>query len=77
MPVLSDTLTSVGAVVAREKMPQLQGDPEAVMRELIDACPLIKDFLAPARRVTEGMYGQLRVRKDYSYAHSRFDQDQV
>jgi halogenation protein CepH len=33
---------------------------------------MVKDFLANATRVTTGQYGQLRVRKDYSYHHNTF-----
>ncbi|MEU6231851.1 tryptophan 7-halogenase [Kitasatospora sp. NPDC047058] len=69
---LSDTLTSVGAVVRREMAEKVQGDPEKALRALIDECPMIADYLAPATRVTEGQYGQIRVRKDYSYHHTAF-----
>lgn len=69
---LSPTLTSVGAVISREHVAKIQGDPEAAMQELIASCPLIKDKLTHATRVTDGMYGRLRVRKDYSYSNSSF-----
>jgi halogenation protein CepH len=69
---LSETLTSVGAVVNQESAALVQGDPERAMGELIAACPLIRDNLAGATRVTEGMYGQLRVRKDWSYCATEF-----
>ena len=69
---LSDTLTSVGAVVAKEHADKLKAGPERAMREFIDACPEIRQLLAPATRVTSGMYGDYRVRKDYSYLNSRF-----
>jgi halogenation protein CepH len=69
---LSDTLTSVGAVVRREMAEKVQGDPERALRALIDECPMISDYLAPARRVTTGQYGQIRVRKDYSYHQTSF-----
>jgi halogenation protein CepH len=42
------------------------------MQSLIDECPMIKDYLSDATRVTEGQYGQLRVRKDYSYHQTKF-----
>src|SRR5678815_2025968 len=42
------------------------------MNEFIEACPEIKDLLAPARRITEGPYGKFRVRKDYSYCNTGF-----
>ena len=69
---LSDTLTSVGAVLAREHAGALQHDHDSVMRGFIDSCPLIKKLLAPATRVTEGPYGRFRVRKDYSYTTTQF-----
>jgi FAD-dependent halogenase len=69
---LSDTLTSVGAVIAREHADALQRDHESVMRTFIDACPLIKKLLASATRVTDGPYGRFRVRKDYSYTNTCF-----
>src|SRR4030095_6469363 len=45
---------------------------EVAMDSFIEACPIIKQYLASATRVTEGTYGQFRVRKDYSYCNSRF-----
>ncbi|MBO0802390.1 MAG: tryptophan 7-halogenase [Nocardiopsaceae bacterium] len=69
---LSETLTSVGAVVRREMAEKIQGDPEEAMRGLIAECPMISDYLSDAERVTEGQYGQLRVRKDYSYHQTKF-----
>src|SRR5688572_10812581 len=66
---LSETLTSVGAVIGREHVSRLHGDHAALLGELVDACPAIRDLLANARRVTDGPYGQVRVRKDYSYRH--------
>jgi halogenation protein CepH len=33
---------------------------------------MISDYLRNARRVTDGQYGELRVRKDYSYANTKF-----
>lgn len=69
---LSATLTSVGAVVHSDSAEKVQGDPELALHRLIDSCPLIKEYLAGAARVTSGPYGELRVRKDYSYCHSQF-----
>jgi FAD-dependent halogenase len=69
---LRPTLTSVGAVVRREMASKIQGDPDKALRALIAECPTISDYLKDARRVTEGEYGQLRVRKDYSYVNTRF-----
>lgn len=69
---LSDKLTSVGAVIAKEHAETLKKDKAVALQELIDSCPAIKAFLADATRVTDGMYGQVRIRKDYSYTTERF-----
>ncbi|MFB4276907.1 tryptophan 7-halogenase [Nonomuraea sp. MTCD27] len=69
---LSDTLTSVGAVISRDRIEVIQRGQEAAMAQFIASCPLICDYLSDARRVTEGMYGKLRVRKDYSYCNTSF-----
>lgn len=69
---LSDQLTSVGAVVRQDMAPKVQGDPETALQGLIAECPMIADFLSTARRVTDGPYGTIRVRKDYSYSRARF-----
>ncbi|MFG2566247.1 tryptophan 7-halogenase [Streptomyces sp. NPDC048567] len=69
---LSDELTSVGAVVHREALDRIQGDREEALKELIAECPMIADFLADAERVTSGPYGEIRVRKDYSYIQEKF-----
>jgi halogenation protein CepH len=69
---LSDTLTSVGAVVRHDMAEKVQGDPDKALRALIAECPMIADHLSQARRVTSGQYGEVRVRKDYSYHHTSF-----
>src|SRR5579863_8150042 len=69
---LTPTLTSVGAVVRHELASKIQGDPEQAMASLVAECPMISDYLRNARRVTDGQYGELRVRKDYSYANTKF-----
>ncbi|GAA1009560.1 FAD-binding protein [Acrocarpospora pleiomorpha] len=69
---LSDTLTSVGVVISREHAARLQGDQEAALLGLIDRCAIVKDYLSQATRVTEGTYGEIRTRKDYSYSNSAF-----
>lgn len=71
IPLTAD-MTSVGAVVNRELAGEIQGDPEETLHKLIAECPLIADFLADAERITEGEYGRIRIRKDYSYNHSKF-----
>jgi FAD-dependent halogenase len=69
---LTKNLTSVGAVIAREKAHLLQEDHETVMNDLIASCPMISDYLSEARHVTEGPYGQFRVRRDWSYINDSF-----
>ncbi|MBW8480958.1 tryptophan 7-halogenase [Actinomadura parmotrematis] len=73
---LSDTLTSVGAVISATRAQEIQGDQaarEKALRGFLDRCEIVRDLLGPdAARVTEGTYGELRVRKDYSYANTRF-----
>jgi halogenation protein CepH len=69
---LTPELTSVGAVVHSDAAEKIQGDPELALRRLIDSFPLIKEYLVNAKLVTSGPYGELRVRKDYSYYNSRF-----
>lgn len=69
---LAPTLTSVGAVVPVERTHLLDDGHEKAMQRFIDACPTIKQFLAGAKRITEGIYGQMRVRKDWSYCNTRF-----
>ncbi|MFH9354563.1 tryptophan 7-halogenase [Kitasatospora sp. NPDC017646] len=70
---LSDELTSVGAVLRREEAAGLiQGDREEALTSLIAECPLIEDYLDGASRVTDGPYGEIRVRKDYSYIQEAF-----
>lgn len=68
---LSPTLTSVGAVVRHDLADKIQGDMEAAMRSLIAECPMIAQYLSGANLVTNGKYGQLRVRKDYSYKNTK------
>ncbi|MFD8221349.1 tryptophan 7-halogenase [Streptomyces sp. NPDC059697] len=69
---LTPDLTSVGVVVHQNAAEKVQGDPEQALQNLIDSCPLIKEHLADAKRVTSGPYGELRVRKDYSYCNTKF-----
>lgn len=66
------TLTSVGAVIAQEHAAKLKNGYEAAMQEFINSCPRIKEMLSEANRVTEGVYGEFRVRKDWSYTTSAF-----
>ncbi len=69
---LTESLTSVGAVVPQEMAEKVQGDPEQSLMSLIEECPMIKEYLKDATRVTTGDYGRIRTRKDYSYHNTRF-----
>lgn len=69
---LRPDLTSVGAVVSREFGTKIQGRHEQAMDEFIKACPRIQHMLTNAIRVTDGPYGELRVRVDYSYNSPKF-----
>ncbi len=69
---LSPTLTSVGAVIGKEYASMLTRGHEFAMKQFISDCPRIQELLTDAERITDGPYGELRVRKDYSYCHTRF-----
>jgi halogenation protein CepH len=70
---LSDTLTSVGAVVDRRHASAIGQDREAALMGFVEQCPMLDELLAPAERVTDGMYGAVRVRKDWSYTTDRLE----
>jgi len=72
---LSEELTSVGAVVHRSQAGLIQADREKALMDLVGRCDIVADYLSNATRVTEGVHGQVRVRKDYSYATSTFVKD--
>ncbi|MEU0148804.1 tryptophan 7-halogenase [Streptomyces sp. NPDC006288] len=69
---LTDTLTSVGAVIRKECADRIRGDRDRALAAMIADCPLVSDYLSEAERVTTGPYGEVRVRKDYSYLHEDF-----
>jgi len=69
---LTPDLTSVGAVVSRDQAEKLKAGPESAMGAFVDSTVVIRELLSRARRITEGPYGQYRIRKDYSYANTRF-----
>lgn len=69
---LSDTLTSVGAVISKEYAHKVTENREAILEELVQHCPEVQKMLAPARRIVTGPYGQVRIRSDYSYCNTRF-----
>ncbi len=67
----SPTLTSVGLVIGSEHASELK-NPESALLDNIARCPKISGMLAGATRVTEGLYGSLRIRRDWSYTNERF-----
>lgn len=72
---LSSTLTSVGAVIDRAHYDSIKNDHggnEQLLREMIRACPPVAQLLGNAQRVTGGLYGEVRVRMDYSYDSASF-----
>jgi halogenation protein CepH len=69
---LSDSLTSVGAVIGEEHAGILKQGRTAALNDLICTCPQIRELLSHASRVEAGPYGETRLRRDYSYCHSRF-----
>lgn len=74
---LSPTLTSVGCVIARSHLPRVKQDPEGAMRDFIQRCPLVRDMLSAATRHEDGIYGEFRMRRDWSYCNTRFWGDGV
>lgn len=72
---LADNLTSVGAVVTRDQADKVRGTQEEREKHLlgfIDRCEIVRDFLKDTPRITTGTYGEIRVRKDYSYTNESF-----
>ncbi|NUR62197.1 MAG: FAD-binding protein [Catenulispora sp.] len=69
---LTDSLTSVGAVLRHDAVERVQQGKEKALMDLIDECPLIAEYLSDAQRVTSGTYGEVRIRKDYSYCADTF-----
>ncbi len=68
---IDDDLTSVGMVMSAD---QYDGARIAAVQlgEMIAACPLISDYLACAKPVCGGEFGEVRTCSEYSYAHSEF-----
>lgn len=68
---IDDELTSVGVVMPSDDF-RAGDDPSAQMNEVIQACPLIADYLSLAEPATDGDYGQIRTCSEYSYSHSAY-----
>lgn len=69
---LSDSLTSVGAVIAKEHAALLKQSPEDAMSRFVAGAPHVRELLRGAHRVTGGDYGRFRIRRDYSYTTTHF-----
>ena len=69
---LSPELTSVGAVISRAAYDRMTGTREETFRHFLDACPTMRDMLEGSTQETGEMYGDFRIRKDYSYLNTRF-----
>jgi halogenation protein CepH len=70
---ISDTLTSVGAVVHQDQASTIRKlGAEKALSAYIEVCPMIEDFLEHAHRVTEGPYGEVRIIRDYSYHNKKY-----
>jgi halogenation protein CepH len=69
---LTETLTSVGAVIDRAYYDKVKTSPEALLALMIGSSPVVSDLLSGATRLTDGIYGKVRVRMDYSYDNTRF-----
>lgn len=62
-------------MVHRTNAALIQADREKALLDLTGRCDIVADYLSDATRVTEGIHGQVRVRKDYSYATGSFARD--
>lgn len=73
IPITKD-ITSVGAVFSppEDRKRPVEGELDQAMGRFIAQCPIIADMLSGAKRITEGMYGKLRMRQDWSYSNSTF-----
>lgn len=71
---ITPKITSVGAVFSppEDQKRPIDGELEAAMNGFIAKCPIIADLLGNAKRITEGVYGKLRMRQDWSYTQSKF-----
>lgn len=69
---ISDELTSIGAVVDRSQLGRIRADRGEALHWFVQQCPNIYHHLKPAERVSEGLYGEVRLRKDWSYTTDAF-----
>ncbi|MBI3507558.1 MAG: tryptophan 7-halogenase [Proteobacteria bacterium] len=70
---LSDELTSVGVVMAKETHARIKSKPGAeILASMIKKAPYVKRLLKHARPCKKAPYDKIRVEADYSYAHTEF-----
>lgn len=75
---LSDTLTSVGLVMGKERYEEMKGaGPETLLSEAIAEAPIISEYLSKAVPCRQAPYDRVRVEVDFSYAHSEFARNGV
>ncbi len=66
-------LTSVGVVLPKENAKELKGrDLEQALAAYVQRCAPVADLLAGAERIEDGMYGSVRVLRDFSYRNERY-----
>lgn len=71
IPLRAD-LTSVGAVIGPDNTAAVQRDPRRAWRSMIDQCAPVRAMLDGVPLAISPPYGQVRVRKDYSYWKTAF-----
>ena len=65
------SLTSVGVVLASSQLTGLES-PEATYQENLARTRIVSGLLKDAKRGTDGRYGRIRTRRDWSYTTERF-----
>lgn len=69
---LSEQLTSVGALIPKEKLETNKKDSVSVLNNYIEKTSVIKKLLCDATQATESPYNKIHTRSDFSYCHSKF-----
>ncbi len=69
---LSDTLTSVGAVIPGKDGPRVKSDPRRALEHYVKGCPIVAGMLKAARPATVEPFVPVRLRSEYSYCRTSF-----
>ncbi len=69
---LSNTLTSVGAVIPGTEGPKVKADPRAALDHYVSGCPIVAGMLKDATPSTTAPFGPVRLRSEYSYCRTSF-----